>query len=1215
MLSDNRMRASLQVAPLELTKSRPEEGSNGSSSHDQTPKGDSDLDASHLGSQMTPPVTPYGSQEDLSARPESHIPPVFHNFLRAFYPFEPTLAMSDSSVTLPLDEGDVVLVHSIHTNGWADGTLLASGARGWLPTNYCEAYEPEEMRNLLKALLNFWDLLRITTIDEGHMFQSQDFMKGLIGGVRYLLERTQCLSRESPLIERCEPLRRCRKSLLSELSSLVKTAKRLQELQLVALDFPEEINDVVDQMILKAFKIVTKGVRFLDVMDDDKRAHVSLTTTLAPVIEETCVPPTPPADRAVFGEQTQTATDDRASATATAGDAVSHTSTETGTLSRPAQGTRWSKRLSSLSAQVGTNSRRHSQVSMNRLSANMAHRLSLAGPSPLSCPHHLVSERLSKSHDTFLSHLGSFIGRLHLQSQSRPELATAIKLSAISGGELLAVVDAVSAQSSSMIGALVSSRESLLDRIQELVFAARDTLANAETEGADIIMPQDNNIMLMSATSCVRAAGECVAITKGVIERTGDFELESDGNALQLDLSVLDATTTRSRTPSLAERSEVASVAGSAHTTSDSISSSVRRPSVVALDKPLPRVPDSQPDEESTPQNQSPKTSRPSSVAEETVSSPTSSATPIDRTLPQLPKLTTTPMPREHQSTIESSSARDQDPHSSFDSMAGSSAGSSTTYMSRDSEVSLVSQTSTRATTPDHTMVPRSQPSISELSTTGSSIHSIPTEEADEAESKLLMKTYAHELVFNKEGQVTGGTLPALVERLTTHEATPDATFVSTFFLTFRLFCTPMQLTEALIDRFEYAAESPQTSGPVRLRVYNAFKGWLESHWRDNADREALAVITPFAEDRLNAVLPSAGSRLLELANRVSGEGALVPRLLSSMGKTSTAIGQYVPADLPLPSSVISKGQQNMLQSFKTGSASPTILDFDPLELARQLTIMQMNIFCAILPEELLASQWMKKGGVNAPNVKAMSSLSTDLSNMVAETILHHTELKKRAAVIKQWIKIAQQFLELNNYDGLMSIICTLNSSTISRLRKTWDTISQKRKDSLRQLQDIVEPGQNKKVLRAKLQNHVPPCLPFLGMYLTDLTFVDIGNASTKQVIEGDGAEGLTVVNFDKHTRTAKIIGELQRFQIPYRLTELPDMQEWLSAQFQLIREGDQGNVQVTYYRKSLLLEPRESSLKRDSEPPAAAATLAAPSTRTDLFGWMTRSGQSSTPS
>jgi hypothetical protein len=575
-------------------------------------------------------------------------------------------------------------------------------------------------------------------------------------------------------------------------------------------------------------------------------------------------------------------------------------------------------------------------------------------------------------------------------------------------------------------------------------------------------------------------------------------------------------------------------------------------------------------------------------------------------------------MDRRDAADNNSAREQEQDPHSSFDSMAGSSAGSSTTYLSRDMEASLVSQSSTRATTPDQTLVPRSQPSLSELSTTGSSTH---TEEADDVESKLLMKTYAHELVFNKEGQVTGGTLPALVERLTTHEATPDATFVSTFYLTFRLFATPLQLTEALIDRFEYAEESPQTSGPIRLRVYNAFKGWLESHWRDQTDRDALKLIIPFAETRLNAILPSAGSRLLELTNRVSSEGALVPRLVSSMGKTNTAIGQYVPADLPLPSPIISKGQQSTLQSFKTGNVSPTILDFDPLELARQLTVKQMNIFCSILPEELLASQWMKKGGVDAPNVKAMSALSTDLSNMVAETILHHTELKKRAAVIKQWIKIAQQFLELHNYDGLMAIICSLNSSTITRLRKTWDAISQRRKETLRNLQEIVEPAQNNKVLRTKLHDHIPPCLPFLGMYLTDLTFVDIGNPSTKRVSLGseseeDGEGGLTVVNFDKHTRTAKIIGELQRFQMPYRLTELPDMQDWLSAQFQQIREADQGNVQVTYYRKSLLLEPRETILKREVESPAAAVAAQAPSARTDLFGWMTRDrgGQASTP-
>ncbi|KAL3960440.1 hypothetical protein ACCO45_005557 [Purpureocillium lilacinum] len=642
-----------------------------------------------------------------------------------------------------------------------------------------------------------------------------------------------------------------------------------------------------------------------------------------------------------------------------------------------------------------------------------------------------------------------------------------------------------------------------------------------------------------------------------------------------------------------------------------------KRPIAPAVDKPLPQVPRiTIPADSHSRQSNSPVSSRPPSLNEDNASSVASSVSSIRPVLPPLPEVSTTPQPLDRDgsdtTTIES------DAHTSrFDALAASSAGSSTTYLSRDSETSMMSQTSTRATTPDHTLVPRSQPSMSELSTAGSFSQA---EEADDVETRLMERTYAHELMFNKEGQVTGGSLQALVERLTTHESTPDAAFVSTFYLTFRLFCSPVRLTEALIERFDYVGESPHMSGPVRLRVYNAFKGWLESHWKEQTDRDALQLMIPFAEGKLASVLPSAGRRLSELAKRVSGEGSLVPRLVSSMGKTSTSIAQFVPADSPVPQPIISKSQQNLLTSFKIGGGMPTILDFDPLELARQITLRQMGIFCSIQPEELLASQWMKNGGVDAPHVKAMSALSTDLSNLVAETILQYTEIKKRAAAIKQWIKIAHKCHELHNYDGLMAIICSLNSSTISRLRKTWDAISAKRKEVLRALQEIVEPSQNNKVLRTRLHDHVPPCLPFLGMYLTDLTFVDIGNPATKQMSLGtqseeDSTGGLTVVNFDKHSRTAKIIGELQRFQIPYRLVEVSDMQDWLAAQVRRVREGDQGNVQVTYYRKSLLLEPRESASRREAEPPTPVSTGVG-SSRTDLFGWMSRdrSGQTATP-
>lgn len=1030
-------------------------------------------------------------------------------------------------------------------------------------------------------------------------------------------------------VQRSDLLRKCRKSLLSELSSLVKTAKRLQEGQRGTLNPPEDVNDIVDEMILKAFRIVVRGVRFIDVLEEDRKARAPASVTvMATVAEEVYVPPTPPSDRATFDDQSQE-TASEAESRATTDDmsvsiATSESSEMTHALPMP-----WNKRGSSLpSPGIPPATHRLSQSSQpqghHRLSSSISHRVSLAGPSPLSRPQHLVSERLNRNHDKFLSHLGSFIGRLHLQSQSRPELSWAIKQSATSGGELMAVIDAVCAQNGSLsTDSLSLARATMFERIEDLVFSARDTLANAETQEADVIMPQDNSMLLTAATGCVRSAGDCVAKTKNVIERVGDFELEVElENSISgIDLSILDvAAEERARALSNAGLSDTADPTDAGTRTSDSFSAGPRQPSVASINtvnKPLPEVPqDSSPAEQHFPQNPpSPESSRPSSLNDDNVASMASSVSSVRPSLPPLPKLSTSLLPADQPSPTD---GPDHEYHSSrFDSLVASSAGSSATYLSRDSETSMVSQTSTRATTPDHTLVPRNQPSMSELSAAASSTH---TEEVDEVENRLMEKTYAHELMFNKEGQVTGGSLPALVERLTAHESTPDASFVSTFYLTFRLFCTPLKLTEALIERFEYVGESPHMAGPVRLRVYNAFKGWLESHWREQADREALNLILSFAEVRLGAVLPSAGRRLFELAQRVSGEGSLVPRLISSMGKTSTSIAQYIPADTPLPAPIITKSQQNMLNTFKNGGNSPTILDFDPIELARQLTIKQMAIFSAIQPEELLGSQWMKKGGVDAPNVKAMSSLSTDLSNLVADTILQYSEIKKRAAAIKQWIKVAHQCHELHNYDGLMAIICSLNSSTISRLRKTWDLVSVKRKEMLRTLQEIVEPSQNNKVLRTRLHDHVPPCLPFLGMYLTDLTFVDIGNPATKQMSHGNddesGAGGLTVVNFDKHARTAKIIGELQRFQIPYRLMEVPDLQQWIASQIKRVREGDQGNVQVSYYRKSLLLEPRETAPRTPIEPPTPSVSGLTATRGGDLFGWVSRdrSAQRATP-
>lgn len=195
--------SSIYVPPLNISKSAL--GSrNVSPSYCQPSSGN--LHPKHVSfvhqAQMTPPLTPVRSQEDLGPHTQAP-PPVFHNYLRSFYPYHPNCDEGSSTVTLPLNHGDVVLVHSVHTNGWADGTLLTSGARGWLPTNYCEAYDHEPIRTLLKALTNFCDLVRGSSSGNLEAFTNIDYIHALVAGVRILLVSH---SVAESFDKRCEPV-------------------------------------------------------------------------------------------------------------------------------------------------------------------------------------------------------------------------------------------------------------------------------------------------------------------------------------------------------------------------------------------------------------------------------------------------------------------------------------------------------------------------------------------------------------------------------------------------------------------------------------------------------------------------------------------------------------------------------------------------------------------------------------------------------------------------------------------------------------------------------------------------------------------------------------------------------------------------------------------------------------------------------------------------
>ena len=86
---------------------------------------------------------------------------------------------------------------------------------------------------------------------------------------------------------------------------------------------------------------------------------------------------------------------------------------------------------------------------------------------------------------------------------------------------------------------------------------------------------------------------------------------------------------------------------------------------------------------------------------------------------------------------------------------------------------------------------------------------------------------------------------------------------------------------------------------------------------------------------------------------------------------------------------------------------------------------------------------------------------------------------------------------------------------------------------------------------------------------MTDLTFIEDGNPDFRQQRE-------KFINFDKYTKIAKTIKDLQRFQVPFSLFEVVEIQGFVQSQLTSANQSGLFKDQQDLYEVSCLLEPRE---------------------------------------
>ncbi|XP_046723873.1 rap guanine nucleotide exchange factor 1b isoform X8 [Silurus meridionalis] len=209
-------------------------------------------------------------------------------------------------------------------------------------------------------------------------------------------------------------------------------------------------------------------------------------------------------------------------------------------------------------------------------------------------------------------------------------------------------------------------------------------------------------------------------------------------------------------------------------------------------------------------------------------------------------------------------------------------------------------------------------------------------------------------------------------------------------------------------------------------------------------------------------------------------------------------------------------------------SARPgTLHDFRSHEIADQLTLLDAELFYKIeIPEVLL---WAKEQNEEkSPNLTQFTEHFNNMSYWVRSIIIQQEKAQDREKLLLKFIKVMKHLRKLNNFNSYLAILSALDSAPIRRLEWQKQT-----SEGLEEYCTLIDSSSSFRAYRAALADVEPPCIPYLGLILQDLTFVHLGNPD---LIDGK-------VNFSKRWQQFNILDSMRRFQqVHYELKRNDDI-------------------------------------------------------------------------
>jgi len=332
------------------------------------------------------------------------------------------------------------------------------------------------------------------------------------------------------------------------------------------------------------------------------------------------------------------------------------------------------------------------------------------------------------------------------------------------------------------------------------------------------------------------------------------------------------------------------------------------------------------------------------------------------------------------------------------------------------------------------------------------------------------------------------------------------------------------------------------------ISVGNFIKRWLSEHFQDFRGNEMLIDrMTAMCKQNFLVNEKSLGEKILSTLEEQRQVAFLLPLLGGYCGSfysydiyRNWAMAKALlrprllapnspPPSFPSPLTLMTLTLSRLLAN--SASTNKAFIGSDDLCCsvfrARVLTFISTR---QIHPKECLDQCWSKKDKyTRAPNVMGLIDLFNHCASWVSSTIIGQSKLEDRVREIKRFMRVAIELRRLNNFNGCQEILAGLSDSSIYRLRASW--LKVERDDKLMQEFDEVKkalsPDKSWVTYRAILKEIQPPCIPYLGVYLTDLTFIEDGNSNYLQTTDSR----TDIINFEKCRKQALVIGNILLYQ------------------------------------------------------------------------------------